>query len=175
MLLWYLYPVPLHDGKSVDGASGVKFCGIHNERCVMFVKKSQISSIIRKERRKEYDRCMSEKEKSLKKVIATLNQKNEREITDLKKEFEEEIKKKDAEIRTLRDEIARNHAMYQELRQRELQLDSLSASFETVVNEMSVKMQESLQPFYRMRSKVESVKRTSDRKDAKIQSIFEAM
>ncbi|MFW6366725.1 MAG: hypothetical protein ACOC2H_09675 [Spirochaetota bacterium] len=141
----------------------------------MFVRKSQISAIIRKERQKEFDRCMNDKEKALKKIIATLNQKNEKETSDIKKYYEEELKKKDEEIRSLRDEIARNHSVYQEIRQRELQLDSLSASFETVLKEMNIKIQESLQPFYRVRAKIESAKRTSDRKNNKIQSLFEAM
>lgn len=141
----------------------------------MFVKKSQISSIIRKERQKEYDRCMNEKEKALRKMIAAMNQKNELEIQDLKKSYEDELKKKDLEIRSLRDEIARNHASYQEIRQREIQLDSLSASYEAVLNEMNIKIQETFQPFYRLRSKVQSVKRSSDRKDSRMQSVFEAM
>jgi membrane-bound lytic murein transglycosylase len=145
------------------------------EVLLCLLKKSSIGHIIRKERQKEYEKCKIENEKALKKMIAAMNQKTESEIHELKKDFSEQLEKKDLEIRTLRNEISKNHEFYEELRQREIQLNSLSADFETVIQEMNVKLQESMQPFHRIRSKINAAKRQSDKKDPKIQSIFEAM
>ncbi|HRX15579.1 MAG: hypothetical protein JXK07_04845 [Spirochaetes bacterium] len=141
----------------------------------MFIRKSKIDMIIQKEKRKEFLRSSAEFEKLHKKTVAELAQKQESEIKDITKYYEKELKRKQQEILQLRQEISKNHDLYQKIRQRELELDNLSASFDTVLNEMNIKVQESIQPFYRMRAKIETTKRISDKRDNKVQSIFQAM
>ncbi len=72
----------------------------------------------------------------------------------------------------MKEEIDRNYATYQAIRKREVELYQLSAEIETVVETMVIKVQESLQPFYRTRAKIETVKRKSGSRHEKVESIF---
>lgn len=156
---------------------------MQSEVAVLLVPKSKIGVIIKKERRKEYDRCKQDNDKLLKRTVSELKTKHrnelkdlerdyEQKLKDLERDYEQKLKDKLLEIMKLREEITKNYTLYQELRQREIELDHLSVSFEAVLNEMSVKVQESIQPFLRARGKIESVKRASDRKDAKVEAVF---
>ncbi|MDA3900354.1 MAG: hypothetical protein PF637_07525 [Spirochaetes bacterium] len=141
----------------------------------MFIRKSKIEMLIQKERQKEFARSTAEYDKMLKKTASELTQKHETDLKEIKRLYDKDIKSKQQEIIQLRQELSKNHELYQRIRQRELELDNLSASFDTVLNEMNIKVQESIQPFYRIRAKIETTKRISDKRDNKVQSIFQAM
>lgn len=142
---------------------------------MMFVKKETITAIIQKERKKEFDRCSKEYAKQIKAETVKLESQHAVKMKEVIKKYDALLKEKDVEINSLRDEIQENYRIYQELRSREISLDALSHDFDTVIHEMNIKIQESIQPFHRILSKTEGVKRLSDRKNRKIESVFRAM
>ncbi len=141
----------------------------------MFVKKETLTSIIQKERKKEFERCSKEYAKQIKTETTKLESQHAAKIKDVIRKYDNLLKQKDVEINTLKDEIHANYRLYQELRSREISLDALSHDFEAIIHEMNIKIQESIQPFYRVLSKTEGVKRLSDKKNHKIESVFKAM
>lgn len=76
------------------------------------------------------------------------------------------------EIRRLKSEIDRNYSTYMDIRIREKAIKQLTAEMEAEVNRMVTKIHESIQPFYRTMSKVESTGRKSDKKHDKVERIF---
>jgi len=141
----------------------------------MFVKKETISSIIVKERKKESDRCAKEYARQMKTETARIESQYAAKIKEIIRKYDALLKQKDIEIDSLKEEISENYRLYQELRSREISLDALSHDFDAIINEMNIKIQESIQPFYRVLSKTETVKRISDKKNRKIESVFRAM
>ena len=141
----------------------------------MFIKKKNISTLLKKERQKE--KKLSEKyytqkyKKEMKKIIEA----HERELKEIIQESNEQLRQKNWEIQLLKNEIEKNHSKYIEIRQKEKHVDLLSREIDDVVNDMIIKVQESVQPFYRTRAKVERTKRKSDKSHNKVQSIFEAV
>jgi len=141
----------------------------------MFVKKETISAIIMKERKKESDRCAKEFARQMKTETAKLDSQHAAKMKETIRRYDAMLKQKDVEIDALKEEISENYRLYQELRSREISLDSLSHDFDAIVNEMNIKIQESIQPFYRVVSKTETVKRLSDKKNRKIEAVFKAI
>ncbi len=141
----------------------------------MLVRKSKLSTLIRKERTKERKLCKQESDRVLKEHVLELKTDYELKIHELKKDFKNELKIKDTEIALLKNEIAKNHRDYQNLRQRETDLDNMSAELEQIIETMNIKIQESMQPFYRSRARLAETKRTSDKKHTKVDSIFRAV
>jgi hypothetical protein len=141
----------------------------------MLVRKSRISHLILKEKSRERRRC----EQQSQELIARIKEKSRADREKLEKEFQSELKRleqeKNREIRSLKRELERNYALYQEIRKREMHLNDLTGEIENVVELMVVKVQESLQPFYRTRSKIETIKRQSDRRHEKVESILTAV
>lgn len=138
----------------------------------MLVRKSQLNNIIKKERAKERKICKNEFQKNLKESLLEQKGSYEEEIKTNKKDYEFELKKQNKEIKNLRNEIERNHKDYQDLRKREIELDNVSHEVESVLESISIKLNESIQPFYRTRSKLDRIKRKSDRKSTKVENIF---
>ncbi len=103
-----------------------------------------------------------------------LNEKHDRILKRTISESKEIIESKEREIKRLQQELDRNYYKYMELRQREKHIDQLSDEIDEVVNDMVVKVQESIQPFYRTRAKVITTKKRSDKKHTKVESIFRA-
>ena len=141
----------------------------------MFIRKKSISKLIRKERSKE--RAMCEKA-SLKKLQ---NQKNELTahyesiIKGMRVELEKNKKQSKKEIKKLNNEIQKNRNRYNKIRLRENSIDDLTKEVEIAVSNMVMKVQESVQPFYRMRAKVEATKRVSDKKHPQVETLFRAI
>ena len=141
----------------------------------MFVRKSQISGLVRKEKQRERKRCERENQLKLKNLREQLENENRQTVKSIRGELKDALKEKEKEIKLLKGEIERHYSLYQDIRRREVHLDQLSADLEDVVNSMVIKVQESLQPFYRSRAKIETMKRRSDRKNEKVESIFSAV
>lgn len=140
----------------------------------MFIRKSKISHLIKKERSKERSMCETKAAKELKKALANLEKKYSLEIKNISKDHKTEILNKNKEIVKLKSEINKHYTKYQEIRRRETELEMLTADFEDTLGAMGIKIHESIQPFFRNRAKIESAKRKSDKKHEKVQSIFRA-
>ena len=142
---------------------------------MMFVRKSKISQLIKKEKENERKKC--EKENNLKFVNAVKNLEEEHDkiCKVLKKEHKQVVLKHERKILNLQREIESNYLIYRELRKREKSLDLLSSEIEDVTEVMMLKVQESLQPFFRARAKVEITKRKADKRHEKVESIFRAV
>ncbi|MBN1499477.1 MAG: hypothetical protein JW982_04955 [Spirochaetes bacterium] len=141
----------------------------------MFVRKTKLSSLIKKERTKERKLCKEQFSRDIKTCLSELKEDYEQKIKILKKDFNDELRKKDKEISVLKSEIANNHRDYQNLRQRETDLDNMSAELEQIIETMNIKIQESMQPFYRTRAILAGTKRKSDKKHSKVETIFRAV
>ena len=140
----------------------------------MFVRKSSISNVIKKEKQKVKTFCDKYYGKKIESLKKELNEKHDRILKRAISESKEIIESKEREIKRLQQELDRNYYKYMELRQREKNIDKLSDEIDEVVNDMVVKVQESIQPFYRTRAKVVTTKRRSDKKHNKVESIFRA-
>jgi predicted RNase H-like nuclease (RuvC/YqgF family) len=140
----------------------------------MFVKKSKISNVIKKEKQKVRTFCDKYYGKKLESLKKDLNEKHQKVLARTISESKEIIENKEREIKRLQQELDRNYQKYMELRQREKHIDKLSDEIDEVVNDMVIKVQESIQPFYRTRAKVITTKKRSDRKHDKVESIFRA-
>lgn len=141
----------------------------------MFVRKSQISNLVKREKQRERQICEREYHEKIKKLRNHLENENRKIISNIKDEFKQTLLEKEREIKSLKSEIDKNYSLYQEIRRREVHLDQLSSDLEDVTNLMVIKVQESLQPFYRSRAKIETFKRKSDRRNEKVESIFKAV
>ncbi|HOO71392.1 MAG TPA: hypothetical protein PK926_06490 [Spirochaetota bacterium] len=141
----------------------------------MFVRKSQISHLIRKEKNRERKKCEIESLEKIKKIRNAVETEKKKMEQELRGELNHAIQEKDREIKILKREIERNYLLYQDIRKREMFLNELTAEIENVVELMVVKVQESLQPFYRTRAKIDSIKRKSDRKHEKVENILTAV
>jgi exonuclease VII large subunit len=140
----------------------------------MFVRKSSISNLIKKEKQKVRSFCDKYYGKKMESLKKELNEKHDRILKRTISESKDIIESKEREIKRLQQELDRNYYKYMELRQREKNIDKLSDEIDEVVNDMVVKVQESIQPFYRTRAKVVTTKKRSDKKHDKVESIFRA-
>ncbi len=140
----------------------------------MFIRKSKISHLIQKERAKEKTICEKVALKNLQQAIQELENKHYNEVKNINKIHKNDLSNKNKEINNLQNEINKHYTVYQQLRRREKELDMLTADFEDMVDSMGIKIQESVQPFYRTRAKIENTKRKSNRKHVKVESIFRA-
>jgi membrane-bound lytic murein transglycosylase len=140
----------------------------------MFVRKSKISSLIKKERQRERELCEKESSSLMDNELKRIENEHKKSMKEVNEKYRKLIITKDKEITKLQREINKNYTKYQTIRRREKQLDEMTVEFEDVVRSMSVKMQETLQPFYRTRSKIEHAKRKSDKNNEKVESIFKA-
>lgn len=138
----------------------------------MLILKSSISNIIKKERSKERNECESAHKAELKKTVSDLTRANDLNIKQIRKEHLVEIKNRDREIYALKNEMNKNHKAYQDLRRRETELDNLTSEFEELLELLTVKIHEAIQPYYRMRAKIQTVKRSSDKKNDKMETIL---
>ena len=138
----------------------------------MFVRKNKIAQLLKKEKQKERRLCQKENDQRFNETIKMLKQQHDSEMRELKQSLTQQLKGQERENKRLKEEIDRNYATYQLIRKREAELYQLSAEIETVVDTMVIKVQESLQPFYRTRAKIESVKRRSGNRHEKVESIF---
>ncbi|OHD63912.1 MAG: hypothetical protein A2176_09095 [Spirochaetes bacterium RBG_13_51_14] len=141
----------------------------------MLIRKSKISNIIKKEKEKERRLCQKEHDLRIRELNNNFEEKLAHEVRELKKDFRIQIKSFERENERLRREIDMHYVMYKKLRQREEYLDHLSSEIEDVIDTMTIKFQETLQPFYRAKAKIEITKRKSDKKHEKVESIFRAM
>ena len=141
----------------------------------MLVRKSKISQLIKKERRKERHICQRESFMRLQETKQRLSEEHAAEMKQARQEFKKQLKLMEKENSRLRREIDRHYATFQSVRKREAQLDELSHEIEGVIETMNIRVQESLQPFYRTRNKIESTKRKADRGNEKVESIFRAI
>ena len=141
----------------------------------MLVRKSKIAGIIKKERQKERISCEKTTALQIKKLEKKLFDEHKKNIETIEGEFKQAILQKEKEIKILKKEIESNHQLYREVRKREKHLEDLTFEVEDIVDTMVIKVQESLQPFYRARSKVETAMRKSDKNHDKVESIFRAV
>jgi len=141
----------------------------------MFIRKSRITHLIRREKLRERRKCERESLEKIKEIGEQHEFEKSRMERQLKAEFKNAVHERDQEIRELKRELARNYQLYQDLRRRELYLNELSAEFENVIDLMGVRIQETMQPFFRARAKVEAIKRRSDRRHDKVDSRLTAV
>ncbi len=141
----------------------------------MLVRKTQISKLLKKEKQKERKVCQKESELRIMTIKKQMADEFSKEIRSLKRKFGMQVKSLEKENDKLKKEMLSNYALYQTIRRREEALEQLSSEIEEVMNTMTVKIQESLQPFYRTRAKIESTKRKSDRKHEKTENILRAV
>lgn len=140
----------------------------------MFVRKTQIGTLVRKEKEKERKQCEKQSREEIKKLRQELEQSYQREIRELKAYYRKELDSRQEENRRLRREIDSQYSLYQDIRRREQQMDDLSAEFEDVLTTMTVRMQEAMQPFYRTRSKIEMERKKSEKSHEKVENLFVA-
>jgi len=141
----------------------------------MLIRKSKISQLIKKEREKERQKCEKDSTQKLDKTIRELQLKSLKTLKELKRKHRKELVENKKRIAVLEKEMTKNYSKYQEIRNKEQHLDQLTFEIEDVVENMVKKVQESIQPFYRTRGKVESAKRKGDRKNEKVENIFRAV
>lgn len=141
----------------------------------MFVRKTQIANVIKKERHKE--RLQNEKhfELRLQRIKKELEENHKVFIHTMLQEHRQVLQQKDKEIKLLKKEMEAHEWRYRQIRKREQEIEELSYEVEGVIDTMVLKVQESLQPFYRTRAKVEFTKRKSDKDHEKVESIFRAI
>ena len=133
----------------------------------MFIRKSKISALIKKERGRERILCKKENEKEVKKIRAEIDNRQKQIIKEMKENHKKAIEEKNAEIRSLRSEIEKNYNTYTTVRLREKNLYDLHREVESELTRMITKVHESMQPFYRTMSKIELTKKKSDKKHNK--------
>ena len=138
----------------------------------MIILKSSINDILRKEKDKVRKSCEKEFNRKLSSMKVSLENSHAKTVSTMKKDYERIIEDKNSEIEKLRNVIDRNYLRYQQVRQREKYLDALSHEIENVVEHMVVRVQESVQPVYRTRAKVLSVKKVSDKSDDKMKKVL---
>lgn len=138
----------------------------------MFIRKSRISQLIKKERAHERKQVSREYEKKIRELKREMHEDQTRTVNELKDERSRELRKRDREIKKLKSEIQHHYATYQDVLKRERYLDELSGEMEEIMEKMLVSVNESVQPFYRTRSKVEAMKSRSAKKHDKVENIF---
>ena len=138
----------------------------------MIILKSSINDILRKEKDKVRRTCEKEYGRKLSSMKNSLENAHAKTISSMKSEYERIIDDKNREIEKLRSVIDRNYHRYQQVRQREKYLDALSSEVENVIEHMVVRVHESVQPVYRTRAKVLSVKKVSDKSDDKMKKVL---
>ena len=138
----------------------------------MFVRKSKITQLLKKEKERERLRCEKESARQIRTLKSELDNKHSLIVKELKTEHKKNVLELNNEIRILKDEINRNHSTYMDIRMREKGLNELTAEMETEINRMLTRIHESIQPFYRTMSKVESTGRKSDKKHDKVERKF---
>ncbi len=138
----------------------------------MFIRKSHISQLIKKERAHERKQVSREYEKKIRELKREMHEDQTRTVNELKDERSRELRKRDREIKKLKSEIQHHYATYQDVLKRERYLDELSGEMEEIMEKMLVSVNESVQPFYRTRSKVEAMKSRSAKKHDKVENIF---
>jgi hypothetical protein len=138
----------------------------------MIILKSSINDILRKEKDKVRKSCEKEFNRKLSSIKISLENSHAKAVSTMKNDYERIIEDKNSEIEKLRNVIDRNYLRYQQVRQREKYLDALSHEIENVIEHMVVRVQESVQPFYRTRAKVLSVRKVSDKSDEKMRKVL---
>jgi len=138
----------------------------------MIILKSNINGILRKEKDKVRKSCEVEYRKKMSVMKIHLESSYTRTIKKIKSEYEDIIQDKDREIEQLKSIIDRNYQKYQQVRQREKYLDSLSGEIESVIDIMVTRVQESVQPFYRTRAKVSATKKLSDKANDNMKKVL---
>jgi hypothetical protein len=138
----------------------------------MIILKSSINDILRKEKDKVRKTCEKEFNKRLTSMKVSLENSHAKAISTIKNDYERILEDKNSEIEKLQNVIDRNYLRYQQVRQREKYLDALSHEIENVVEHMVLRVQESVQPVYRTRAKVLSVKKVSDKTDEKMKKVL---
>jgi hypothetical protein len=133
----------------------------------MFIRKSRIKGIIKKERARERVLCKKENDKSMKKVRNETEGRYKQIIKELKVKYNNIIEEQNTEIRGLKNEIEKNYNVYTNIRLREKHLYDLHMEVEAELTRMITKVHESMQPFYRTMSKIELTKKKSDKKHTK--------
>lgn len=133
----------------------------------MFIRKSRITALIKKERSRERVLCKKENEREIKKIRNEINNSCKQIIKELRLKYSKVIEEQNAEIRFLRNEIEKNYDTYTSIRLREKNLYDLHMEVESELTRMITKVHESMQPFYRAMSKIELTKKKSDRKHNK--------
>lgn len=138
----------------------------------MFVRKNKITRLIKKEKERERLRCEKESARQIKNLKSELENKHAVIVKELNAGHKKTVLELGNEIRRLKSEIDRNYSTYMDIRIREKAIKQLTAEMEAEVNRMVTKIHESIQPFYRTMSKVESTGRKSDKKHDKVERIF---
>ena len=138
----------------------------------MFVRKNKITRLIKKEKERERLRCEKESARQIKNLKSDLENKHALIVKELNAGHKKTVLELGNEIRRLKSEIDRNYSTYMDIRIREKAIKQLTAEMEAEVNRMVTKIHESIQPFYRTMSKVESTGRKSDKKHDKVERIF---
>ncbi len=138
----------------------------------MFIRKSKIASLIKKERGKERLMCKKENDKNIKIIKSEIETKYNLIIKDLKNKYENIIQEQKNQIRILSNEIEKNHNLYTSVRLREKSLYDLFLETESELTKMVTKVHESMQPFYRAMSKIEITKKKSDKKHNKYDKLL---
>ena len=138
----------------------------------MIILKSNINGILRKEKERTRKSCEQEYRKKMSVMKVHLESSYARTIRKIKNEYEEIIQDKEREIEKLRGVIERNYHRYQQVRQREKYLDSLSGEIENVIDIMVTRVQESVQPFYRTRAKISATKKLSDKSNDNMNKVL---
>ena len=138
----------------------------------MFILKNNISNIIKKERAKEKAIWIKIAKTELAEALKIQKHEYESKLRQLRQDSNLIIKDKDKEIAILKNELNQKYKDYQQLRLDQKQIGDLSAEFALTLEEMAIKIHESIQPFYRTRAKIETVKRKSDKDVMKNLKIF---
>jgi|WetSurMetagenome_2_1015567.scaffolds.fasta_scaffold502397_1 hypothetical protein len=133
----------------------------------MFIRKTRITVLIKKERSRERILCKKESDRSIKKARNEMDNKYKLIIKELKEKYSNIIEEQNAEIKLLRNEIEKNHNVYTNIRLREKHLYDLHMEVESELTRMITKVHESMQPFYRSMAKIELTKKKSDKKHTK--------
>ena len=141
----------------------------------MFIRKTQVSNYVKKEKLKQKEVCERKNTLMLKTQKDSLSAEHKKFVTDLQIDHKKILSEKDKEIKKLRREINKNYSKYQEIRKREKYLDQISNEVEDILDFVSIKMQESIQPFYRTRAKIDRANRKSNNNHEKVESIFKAV
>ncbi len=138
----------------------------------MFIRKSQIANVIKNERQKEHETCEKSYKSQIQRLQKELFEQHKKSLAAMTQEHQNILLQKDKEIKKLRKEIESSETTYREIRRREKHLEDITFEVEDIVDQMVIKVQESLQPFYRTRAKVEAIGRKSDKTHDKVESIF---
>jgi hypothetical protein len=123
-----------------------------------------------KKGKKEAVQTAQIEKRKLKKRFAQIQEKN---IKEIKKYFHQIIIEKNKEIRKLKNKIDKNRNAYKDLRRRESEIDAIVQDMNNVSENMTIQIHESIQPLLRLLGKTERIKRESNKKDEKMNNVFE--